>query len=184
MVRALAIRLSNLIRYLGNQYGTRHLWIIFSHVLIHPASSGGEMLSNVVEKHLKGVRESKEDDNKPTVVYIGHLHSPYFLLDTRYGIRLACVKRVDQFHKTHALTPYIGMSISEISSLIRMAEDLPKLSWNTGITRPMVRKEEEKKTNYKYMPPRLRSFTPTQIWCGVLFKIIYVKIKQWKQKKN
>ena len=143
MVRALAIRISNLIRYLGNQYGTAFVDNIF-HVLIHPASSGGEMLSNVVEKHLRGVRESKEDDNKPTVVYIGHLHSAYYLFDTRYGIRLACVKRVDQFHKTHALVPYIGMSISEMFT-DKEGRGFTQIIMEYRNYRPMVRKEEEKK---------------------------------------
>ena len=113
IVRMLAIRLPNLLRYLGSMYGSVVVDGIY-HKLIHPDGGLGYSLSPQVEKHLKLVRESGESRGLPSIVYLGHFHSSYMLFDERVGILMPCLKAPDEFLETHGMLPSMGMFINEI----------------------------------------------------------------------
>jgi len=145
MVRTLAMRLSQCMRYIGYLVGSVAVDGIY-HKLIHPEGGSGNCLSNVVEKHLKKVRESKESGGLPEIVYIGHYHSAYLLYDTRLGIRMPCLKDEDTFHETHALLPFIGMFITEVF-LDKSGKNITRIIVDYRDYYPLMKKSAVKETH-------------------------------------
>ncbi|MDO8442743.1 MAG: hypothetical protein Q7S81_00545 [bacterium] len=145
MVRTLAMRLNQCIRYVGYLVGSVTVDGIY-HKLVHPEGGSGSCLSNVVEKHLKKVRESKESGGLPEIVYIGHYHSAYFLYDTRVGIRMPCLKDEDVFHETHALLPFIGMFITEVF-LDKSGKNITRVVIDYRNYYPLMKKSAIKETH-------------------------------------
>jgi hypothetical protein len=112
-VRALAIRLPHIFRYVGYLEGCSIFDGIY-HKLIHPKCGSGYTYSFIVERFLKAVRESGENKGLPTIVYIGHYHSAFMLFDRRIGIRMPGVKKADKHIKTLGFASKPGMFITEI----------------------------------------------------------------------
>ncbi len=112
IVRALAARLPEHIRYLGFLHGATAVDGIY-HKVIHPRGGGGYALSFRLEKHMAALRKRGETD-LPTVVYLGHWHTAYLLFDQRLGMVVPCIKDEDEFHVILALIPLIGMFVSEV----------------------------------------------------------------------
>ncbi len=145
MVRTLAMRLNQCIRYLGYLVGSVVVDGIY-HKLVHPEGGSGSCFSGVVEKHLKKVRESKESGGLPEIVYIGHYHSAYLLLDTRLGIRMPCLKDEDTFHETHALLPFIGSFITDVF-LDKSGKNITRIIVDYRDYYPMMKKTSVKETH-------------------------------------
>ncbi len=112
IVRALAARLPEHIRYLGLLQGAAAVDGIY-HRVIHPRGGGGYTLSFRLEKHMAAVRQRGET-NLPTVVYLGHWHTAYLLFDQRLGMVVPCIKDEDEFHVVLALLPFVGMFVTEV----------------------------------------------------------------------
>lgn len=145
MVRGLAIRMSQCLRYLGYLVGSVVVDGIY-HKLVHPEGGSGACFSTIVEKLLKKVRESNESGDLPAIVYIGHYHSAYLLFDTRLGLRMPCIKDEDVFHETHGLLPFIGMFITDVY-LDKSGKNFTRIISEYRDYYPMVKKAVVKETH-------------------------------------
>lgn len=117
--RTLALRMPDLIRYLGPLDGKISMdgSVIFEGVfnrLTHGDGPLGYAISPKLQKHVSGHRRRAVHRDKPTVLWFGNWHTNFILFQNELAIMLACFKSEDEFHLRKDLVSWVGMNIFEL----------------------------------------------------------------------
>ena len=115
-VRSLALRMPDLLRYLGPADGNISMdgAIVFEGVynrLTHGGGGLGYTISSKLQKHIASHRRRAVERDKPTVLWFGNWHTNFILFRDELGILLASFKSEDGFHIRLDLVSWIGMNI-------------------------------------------------------------------------
>lgn len=132
-VRALALRIPELLRYLGPNDGKISMdgAVVFEGVynrLTHGDGGLGYTLSMKLQKHLASHKRRGASRGMPTVLWFGNWHVGYILFEDELGIMLPCFKSEDEFHLRKDLVSWVGMYVVELygdgkGHLTRVATD-------------------------------------------------------------
>lgn len=118
-VRTLALRMPDLIRYLGPLDGKISMdgAVIFEGVfnrLTHGDGGSGYTISARLQKHVSSHRRRSVHRDKPTVLWFGHWHTNFVLFQDELAILLACFKSEDEFHLRRDFVSWVGMNVVEL----------------------------------------------------------------------
>lgn len=118
-VRTLALRMPDLMRYLGPPDGKISMdgSIIYDGVynrLTHGDGGLGYTISTKLQKHISSHRRRGASRGKPTVLWFGNWHTNFVLFEDELGILLASFKSEDEFHLRKDLVSWVGMNIVEL----------------------------------------------------------------------
>ncbi len=118
-VRTLALRMPELLRYLGpadgkiSMDGAVKFEGVF-HRLTHGDGGLGYSLSSKLQRHISSHRRRGVSKNMPTVLWFGNWHTNFLLFEDELGILLASFKSEDEFHLRKDLVSWVGMNIVEL----------------------------------------------------------------------
>ncbi len=117
--RTLALRMPDLLRYLGPKDGSISMdgSVIFEGIfnrLTHGDGGLGYTISPKLQKHLASHRRRDIHRDKPTVLWFGNWHTNFILFQDELAIMLACFKSEDEFHLRRDLVSWVGMNIVEL----------------------------------------------------------------------
>ncbi len=118
-VRSLALRMPELLRYLGPNDGSISMdgAVTFDgvyHRLTHGDGGLGYTISTKLQKHISSHRRRGVSKGKPTVLWFGNWHTNFILFEDELGVLLACFKSEDEFHLRKDLVSWVGMNIVEL----------------------------------------------------------------------
>lgn len=118
-VRTLAIRMPELLRYLGPNDGKISMdgAAIFEGVynrLTHGDGGLGYTISTKLQKHIASHKRRGVSRGMPTVLWFGNWHVAYILFEDVLGVMLPCFKSEDEFHLRKDLVSWVGMYVVEL----------------------------------------------------------------------
>ncbi|MDO8504776.1 MAG: hypothetical protein Q7S36_02890 [Candidatus Liptonbacteria bacterium] len=118
-VRTLALRMPELLRYLGPNDGKISMdgAVVFEgvyHRLTHGDGGLGYTISTKLQKHMASHRRRGVSIGKPTVLWFGNWHVNFVLFEDDLGLLLASFKSEDEFHLRKDLVSWVGMNIVEL----------------------------------------------------------------------
>jgi Mn-dependent DtxR family transcriptional regulator len=117
-VRSLALRLPELLRYLGPPDGSISMdgSIIEDGIynrLTHGDGGLGYALSPKLQKHIASHRRRVGEIKTPTILWLGNWHTNCLLIQDVVGILLGSFKSEDEFHLRKGLVSSVGINILE-----------------------------------------------------------------------
>ncbi len=117
--RTLALRMPELLRYLGPKDGNISMdgAVMFEGIfnrVTHGDGGLGYTISTKLQKHMASHRRRAVHRDKPTVLWFGNWHTNFVLFQDELAVMLACFKSEDEFHLRKDLVSWVGMNIVDL----------------------------------------------------------------------